>query len=425
MSSSPRLNRRVVIKGAVAAGAAALVSPAFAQQAPIKIGFGMSLTGGLAGGGKQSLLAFEIWRDEINAKGGLLGRPVQLIHYDDQSNPANVPGLYAKLIDIDKVDLVVSPYATNQITPAMPIVMQKNLVYMGLFGTDVNAKFNYDRYFATIPNGPDGKRAPTLGFLEVAAGLNPKPQTIALVAADAEYAQTVIAGARETVASLGFKSVYDRSYPPNTVDYTPIVRAVAATNPDIICIASYPPDSVGLIRAANEIGVKPRIFGGAMIGLGFTPIKAQLGPLLNGIVNYDTYVPEPTMKFPGVDEFLKTYQEKAPAAGVDLHGFFLPPFAYAQMQVLAQAVTAAGSLDHTRLAGELRKGTFNTIVGEVKFGPNGEWQKNRTLTIQFQGVQGSDVNQFKQPGKQAILHPNELKSGNLIEPYVKARGAGG
>jgi len=302
--------------------------------------------------------------------------------------------------------------------------MQKNLVYFGLFGTDVNAKFNYDRYFATIPNGPDGKRAPTLGFLEVAAGMDPKPQTVALVAADAEYAQTVIAGARENASKLGLKVGYDRSYPPSTVDYTPIVRAVAATNPDVICIASYPPDSVGMIRAANEVGVKPRVFGGAMIGLGFAPIKAQLGALLNGIVNYDTYVPEPTMKFPGVDEFLKTYQEKAPAAGVDVHGFFLPPFAYAQMQVLAQAVTAAKGLDHNRLAEELRKGTFNTIVGEVKFGPGGEWQKNRTLTIQFQGIQGNDVNQFKQAGKQVILHPNELKSGTLIEPYTKARGVG-
>jgi branched-chain amino acid transport system substrate-binding protein len=286
----------------------------------------------------------------------------------------------------------------------------------------VNASFKYDRYFATIPNGPDGKRAPTLGFLEIAAGMNPKPQTIALIAADAEYAQTVIAGARETVARLGFRTVYDRSYPPSTVDYAPIVRAVTAANPDIICIASYPPDSVGLIRAANEIGIKPRIFGGAMIGLGFTPIKLQLGPLLNGIVNYETYVPEPTMKFPGIDEFLKAYQEKAPAAGVDLHGFFLPPFAYAQMQVLAQAVTAAGSIDQAKIAAELRKGTFNTIVGEIKFAPNGEWQKNRTLTIQFQGVQPGEVNQFKQPGRQVILHPDESKSGTLIEPYTKARG---
>jgi branched-chain amino acid transport system substrate-binding protein len=417
-----RLDRRTILKGAAVTGAATLISyPALAQQNPIKIGFAMSLTGGLAAGGKQALLAFEIWRDEINAKGGLLGRPVQLVYFDDQSNPANVPGLYAKLIDIDKVDLVVSAYATNQITTALPIVMQKNMVYMGLFGTDVNAAFKYDRYFATIPNGPDGKRAPTLGFLEVAAGLTPKPQTIALVAADAEYAQTVIAGARETIAKLGFRTVYDRSYPPSTVDYAPIVRAVNAANPEVICIASYPPDSVGLIRAASELGVKPRIFGGAMIGLQFTAIKAQLGPLLNGIVNYDTYVPEPTMKFPGVDAFLKTYQDKAPAANVDLHGYFLPPFAYAQMQVLAEAVTAAGAIDHAKIANALRTGTFNTIVGDVRYGPHGEWQKNRTLTVQYQGVKAGDVNQFKEAGRAVILHPNESKSGTLIEPYMSAR----
>lgn len=421
-TKSNRPSRRQVLAAAAATTLmpSVLVSRSLAQN-PIKIGFGMSLTGGLAGGGKMSLLAFEIWRDEVNAKGGLLGRPVQLVYYDDQSNPANVPGIYSKLIDVDKVDLVVSPYATNQIAPAFPVVMQRNMVYMGLFGTDVNEKFKYDKYFATIPNGPDGKRAPTLGFLETAAAMNPKPQTIALVAADAEYAQTVIAGARETVRRLGFRTVYDRSYPPSTVDYGPIIRAVAAANPDVICIASYPPDSVGLVRAANEIGVKPRMFGGAMIGLGFTPIKGQLGPLLNGIVNYDTYVPEPTMKFPGVDEFLRIYQERAPAAGVDVHGFFLPPFAYAQMQILGETVSKVGSLDHERLADYLRRTRFNTIVGEVKFAANGEWEKNRTLTIQFQGVRGHDINQFKQPGRQVILHPADLKSGNLIEPFAKAR----
>ena len=182
-----------------------------------------------------------------------------------------------------------------------------------------------------------------------------------------------------------------------------------AANPDVICIASYPPDLVGLIRAANEIGVKPRMFGGAMIGLGFTPIKAQLGPLLNGIVNYDTYVPEPTMKFPGVDAFLKTYQEKAPAAGVD------PPAFPAAVCLCADAGAGAGGdrgrrLDQAKLAEHCAR-TFNTIVGEVKFGANGEWQKNRTLTVQFQGVQAGDVNQFKQAGKAAILHPTSRSPG--------------
>src|SRR5437667_10912782 len=108
--------------------------------------------------------------------------------------------------------------------------------------------------------------------------MEPKPQTIALTGADAEYAQTVLAGARETIQRLGLKIVYDRSYPPSTVDYSPIVRSIQATNPDVVFVASYPPDSVGIVRAINEIGLSPKMLGGGMIGLAFTPIKQQLGP---------------------------------------------------------------------------------------------------------------------------------------------------
>ena len=301
---------------------AAAVTPVRAAD-PLKIGFSMPLTGGLAGGGKAALLAIQIWAEDVNAKGGLLGRPVQLVFYDDQTNSSQVPAIYTKLLDIDKVDLVISAYGTNQIAPAMPIVMQRNLVFMGLFGTGVNDNFHYDKYFQILPNGKDTRVGPSEGFLEIAMTMNPKPQTIALAAADAEYAQTVISGARDIVKRLGLKVVYDKSYPPNTVDYAPIVRAMQAVNPDVVYIASYPPDSVGMVRAANEIGLKPKMFGGGMIGIAFTPIKQQLGPLLNGIVAYDVYVPEPTMKFPGIEEFLKRYQEKAAAQGVDPLGYYL------------------------------------------------------------------------------------------------------
>ena len=164
------------------------------------------------------------------------------------------------------------------------------------------------------------------------------------------------------------------------------------------------------------------MFGGAMIGLSFTNIKAQFGAALNGIVTNDNYVPEPTMKFPGVDEFLKRYQERAGVAGVDPLGYFLAPFAYGAMQVLAQAVTAIGVIDQAKLAAHMREARFGTIVGEVKFGPLGEWEKSRILTIQYQNIQGNDVAQFKQPGKQVILYPPELKSGELIQPFAKARG---
>jgi branched-chain amino acid transport system substrate-binding protein len=384
---------------------------------PLKIGFSMSLTGGLAGGGKSALLALQIWKDETNAKGGLLGRQVELVYYDDQSNGANVPAIYTKLLEVDKVDLVISAYATNQIAPAMPVVMQHGKIFMALFGTGVNDNFKYDRYFQILPNGKETRFGPSEGFLEVAMTMSPKPQTIALAAADAEYAQVVIAGARELVKKLGLKVVYDGKYPPSTTDYTPIVRAIKAANPDVVYVASYPPDSVGMVRAANEVGLAPKMFGGGMIGLAFTPIKQQLGPLLNGIVAYDVYVPEPTMKFPGVEEFLKVYQEKAAAQGVDPLGYYLPPFAYSEMQILGEAITKVGSLDEGKIAAYIHKETFHTIVGDVKFADNGEWEKPRLIFVQYQGVAGNDIAQFRKAGTQVILYPPELKSGNFVYPY--------
>lgn len=384
---------------------------------PIKIGLSMSLTGGLAGGGKAALLALQIWSEDVNAKGGLLGRPVQLIFYDDQSNPSTVPGIYTKLLEIDKVDLVISSYATNQIAPAMPVVMQRNLVFMALFGTGVNDTFNYPRYFQILPNGTDTKHGPSQGFLETAMTMSPKPQTIALVGADAEYAQNSLEGARETVKKLGLKVVYDKTYPPNTTDYSPIVRAIQATNPDVVYVASYPPDSVGMVRAANEVGLKPKMFGGGMIGLAFTPIKVQLGHLLNGVVAYDVYEPVKTMKFPGIDEFLSRYQERAKKEGVDPLGYYLPPFAYAEMQILADAITKVGSLDQGKIADDIHKTTFHTIVGDVAFAANGEWAKPRVLFVQFRDIKDGDVEQFRTGEKTPILFPPEFKTGDLVYPY--------
>jgi branched-chain amino acid transport system substrate-binding protein len=385
---------------------------------PIKIGFSMSLTGGLAGGAKAALLALQIWSEDVNAKGGILGRPVQLVFYDDQSNPSAVPGIYTKLLEIDKVDLVISSYATNQIAPAMPIVMQRNLVFMALFGTGVNDTFNYNRYFQILPNGTDTKHGPSEGFLETAMTMNPKPQTIALVGADAEYAQNSLAGARETVKKLGLKVVYDKTYPPNTTDYSPIVRAIQATSPDVVYVASYPPDSVGMVRAASEVGLKTKMFGGGMIGIAFTPIKLQLGHLLNGLVVYDVYEPVKTMKFPGVDEFLARYQERAKKEGVDPLGYYLPPFAYAQMQILSEAVTKVGSLDQAKIADYIHATTFHTIVGDVAFAANGEWAKARVLFVQYHDIKDGDVEQFRTGDKTPILYPPEYKTGDLAYPYT-------
>jgi len=228
--------------------------------------------------------ALEIWRDDVNAKGGLLGRPVELVIYDDQSAPANVPSIYTKLISVDKVDLLLGPYGTNFVAPAMPAIIPHNKLTISFTAIGINRHFNYPKYFSMVSVGPDGVNAFSKGFFEIAAAQNPKPQTVAILAADAEFARSAADGAREELKKHSFKVVYDQTYPPPTTDFAPVMRAIQAVNADILYAGAYPPDNVGIIRAANEIGLSPKMFGGAMIGMLVTPIKVQLGPIVNGLI---------------------------------------------------------------------------------------------------------------------------------------------
>jgi branched-chain amino acid transport system substrate-binding protein len=399
-----------------------IAAPASAQTGtPVKIGYSMALTGGLAPNGKSALLAQKIWEEDVNRNGGLLGRPVKLVYYDDKSSPAEVPTIYTKLIDIDKVDLLMGAYATAQLAPAMPIVIARKKLLIGLLGLAVNSEFGYPNYFAMIPSGPVPKPAFTKDFFALAMAQNPKPQTVAIVAADQEFSNNASDGARETAKSLGLKIVYDKTYPPSTTDFSPIVRAIQSTNPDLVVVCSYPPDSVGIVRAVNEIGFKPKMIGGAMVGLQATAIKTQLGPLLNGWVNYDFWLPVPKMHFAGVDALMKTYQSRAQQEGVDPLGYYMAPWAYAQLQVLQQAVEATKSLDDGKLGEYIRATTFKTVVGDVKFGPKGEWAQSRVLQVQFQNVKGNDVDQFRDVTTQVVVAPADYESGKVIYPYEKAK----
>jgi branched-chain amino acid transport system substrate-binding protein len=416
------VSRRLFARAAVAAGALAFAAgalvtgPAHAAK-PIKIGFSMALTGGLAGAGKAALIAMEIWRDDVNKKGGLLGRPIEFVYYDDATQPAKVPPIYTKLLNVDKVDLVVSSYGTNEIAPAMPIVMRKKLVFPSLFGLAVNDEFKYNRYFQIMPAGPEPKADWSRGFFELAAEQKPKPKTVAIVAADAEFALNAAAGARQNAKSAGFIIVYDKTFPPSTTDFSPIVRAIEAANADIVYVASYPPQSVGMVKAAREVGLKAKMFGGGMVGLQFAAIQKNLGPALNNIVNYDFWVPAPTLNFPGINEFLAKYQEAAKGKGVDPLGHYLPPYAYAYMQVLGQAIEATKTLDQGKLAAYMHKTTFKTVVGDVKFGSNGEWATSRVLMVQFRDVKPNDMAQFAKAGSRIVLYPKAWKSGDIVYPF--------
>ncbi len=288
-----------------------LLTGAHAQSGnPIKIGMSLALTGAGASPSKVINTALDIWRDDINAKGGLLGRPVELVIYDDQSTPANVPGIYTKLITVDKVDLLLGPYGTNFVAPALPTIIQHKKLTISFTAIGINDKFNYDKYFSMVSTGPEGVNAFSIGFFDLAARQNPKPQTVAILAADAEFAQSAAQGAREEIKKHGMKVVYDKSYPPSTTDFAPTVRAVQATNPDIVYIGAYPPDNVGIIRAANEVGLSPKMMGGAMIGMLVTPIKVQLGPIANGLITGENFAAASAASITGLERLPQALQRQ-------------------------------------------------------------------------------------------------------------------
>jgi branched-chain amino acid transport system substrate-binding protein len=398
------------------------VSGASAQSGnPIRIGMGLALTGAGAAPSKVINTALEIWRDDINAKGGLLGRPVEFVIYDDQSTTANVPGIYTKLITVDKVDLLLGPYGTNFVAPAMPTVIQNNKLTISFTAIGINDKFHYDKYFSMVSTGPEGVNSFSIGFFNLAAAQKPKPETVAILAADAEFAQSAAQGAREEIKKHGFKLVYDKSYPPSTTDFAPMLRAVQAANPDIVYIGAYPPDNVGIIRAANEIGLSPKMMGGAMIGMLVTPIKVQLGPIANGLIVGENFAAAIAPSVTGAADFLKRYSVKASAAGIDPLGFAWGPFAYGAGQVLDQAVTETKSLDHDKLAAYMHKASFKTVAGNFSFAKDGEWSLARQVWTQVQNAQPNNLEQFREGKVQPVVWPPESKTGDIIYPYADAR----
>ena len=391
------------------------------SEQPIRIGYCLSLSGGLASNGKTARLAHQIWQQDINRKGGLLGRQVEMICIDDETNPKLVPDIYKRLLDGEKVDLLIGGYGDNSVSPAMPLVMERNRYLVALMALAVNASLNYSNYFVMIPTGPRPTEALTEGFFSLAANQSPKPNSMAVLAADAPFSKGPVQGAKAHADKHGFKVVSEAGYPLSTTDFAPLIRNLKPINPDILFLCSYLNDSVGLLRAIDEVGLEPKLVGGAMIGPQNGSIKAQLGPLLNGLVNYEYWLPVLKMMFPGVAETMAKYQSAAPDAGADPLGYYVAPQAYSQMQIVEQAVAGTGSLDDAQLAQFTRSTSFKTVVGDVRFGKGGGWSEARVLQVQYQNIKRADLSEFKDASTQAVVWPASLASGKITYPYVKAK----
>ena len=391
---------------------------------PIRIGYCLSLTGPLASNGKTARLAHEIWAEGVNRRGGLLGRKVEMVCIDDETNPQRVLDIYRRLLDVEKVDLLIGGYGDNSVAPAMPLVMERKRFLIAVMALAVNATLNYPNYFVMIPTGPHPPAALTEGFFELAARQTPKPKTIAILAADAPFSKAPVQGAKAHAERLGFTVVSEALYPLATTDFAPLIDRVAADTPDIVFFCSYLNDSAGLIRAISSSSFEPKLVGGAMIGPQNGSIKTQLGPALNGVVNYEYWLPVPALMYPGVAELIAEYQSRAQDFGADPLGYYVAPQAFAQMQVVEQAIIGANSLDDEKLAEFTRNTLFKTVVGDVEFGKGGNWSEARVLQVQYQNIRSGDLSTFKDPSTQVVVWPPALASGAPIYPYANAKRNG-
>src|SRR5580692_1764864 len=390
-------------------------------NAPIKIGYCLSLSGGLAANGLTARLAHQIWQDDVNARGGLLGRQVELVCVDDKTDPTSVAGIYETLLADESINLLLAGYGNNSISPAMPLVMEHEKYFVGLMGLAVNKDLKYDRFFCMIPTGSDPNVALTQGLFDAASQLTKKPKTMAILAADAAFSKNPIAGARANAAEHGIEVLSEAKYSLATEDYSEVVKAQTEGSPDILFLCSYINDSVGLLRAVGETGIEPMLVGGAMIGPQSSTVQQQLGPLLNGVVNYEYWLPTPAMAFPGVQELISRYQGQAKGTQADTLGYYVAPCAYAQLQVVEQAIRGTDGLDDADLAEFTHAETFHTVMGNIKFSSQGEWDKPRVLTVQFQNIHSNDIEDFRSPDARIVIAPGEYASGSL-QAFGDAKG---
>ncbi len=376
---------------------------------PIRIGLSLSLTGPTSPAGKQVLAGLEIWRDDVNAKGGLLGRPVELVYYDDQGSPANAPGIYAKLMGVDKVDLLIGPYSTNVIAAAMPAIIQSKRTTIGIFGLGANKAFQYPRYFSMNSQGPSPANYSKCVF-DLAIEQTPKPTRVALIGADVEYSRNALDGARE-----------------NAKMHRPRNRVRA----DLSALD----DRVHLGRAGNAGGQsRHRFRRNAADRHGGHHARSQRDQLQAeddrrrdaGTAGHrdqaaarpaDQRLHQQRILHSGAQPAVRRHQAddgRIPEACARHLASIrsATPIRHMPMRrgrSSRKAVSETKSFDDETLAAYIRKTTFDTVIGPISFGPDGEWTKPRIICIQFQGITGGDLDQFKDWSRQVVVYPQRVQ----------------
>jgi len=372
---------------ALAAGG---VVPATAQ-APIRIGASLSLTGTYAKLGKNQHEGYQLCEKDLNAKGGLLGRKVQFVVYDDQSLPATAVRLYEKLITEDKVDGVMGPYS-SPVTEASVNVTEKYKKVMVAPLAATTSIFKKGRKYIFMVISPAEVYLEGLVDMAVKRGL----KTVAVVNEDTLFSKAAAAGAVETAKKKGLQVVFAEAYPKGNTDFSALLTKVKAANPDVLAAATYFDDAVALTRQMKELNVNPKMFGVTVGGdlPEFYDTLKQNAEYIYGATQW-----EHTLPYPGNPEYFEAYKKD-----FGHEPSYHSTAGYAGCLIYAEAVKRANGLDADKVREQLLKLEMRTPFGDYKVEADGFQVAHKMVTFQWQRE------------KKVTVWPDELAQGKPLFP---------
>ena len=356
---------------ALAVVLAAIVVPAGAQG-PIRIGASLSLTGTYAKLGKNQHEGYQLCMKDLNARGGLLGRKIDLVVYDDQSLPATAVRLYEKLITEDKVDAVMGPYSSPVSEASANVTEKYKKVMVAPLAATTSIFKKGRKYMFMVISPAEGYLE---GLVEMASRRGLK--TIAVVNEDTLFSKAAASGAVELAKKKGLQVVYTEAYPKGNTDFSALLTKVKAANPDVVAAATYFDDAVALTRQMKELNVNPKMYGVTVGGdlPEFYDTLKQNAEYIYGATQW-----EPTLPYPGNQEFFDAYRKD-----FGHEPSYHSAAGYAGCIIYAEGVKRAGSLDADRVREQLLKLETKTMFGEYKVDADGFQVAHKMVTFQWQG----------------------------------------
>ena len=376
------------------------LSPAAGQSPPLRVGVSVGTSGQYAALGQNQVRGHQLCVKDVNDKGGVLGRKLELLVEDDQSQPDNAVRIYEKLIGQDKVDAVLGPYA-SPITEAVAEVTERHKMPMIATGAATTSIFRKGRKFVFMLLSP--AEVYLEGFVDVAARRGLK--TLALIHEDTLFPKAIAQGAAEMARRKGLQVVRVETYPKGTTDFGPMLRKIATANADALGAATYFEDSLAITRQARELNLNPRMYG-VTVGGDLPKFYETLGKTAEFIYGASQWEPDLVTlragglipiarQYPGAREFVEAHRRDFAGAAPTYH----TAQGYAACQILVEAIKRAGSVDGEKVRVALGRLDLNTVYGAFKVDADGFQVAHKMVMFQWQD------------GKKIIVWPEELSPG--------------